>query len=54
MKAVGGIVLQLQAFLTLTVEVEECASSRTCRFTPGVVAPGNRHIGGRVGPTWIP
>ena len=52
-KSVGGEELQLQAFLTLTVDGDECVASRTCRFTPGMVAPGTLHIGGWVGPTGI-
>jgi len=53
MKAVGGEELQLQAVLTLTVYGDECAASRTCRFTTGIVAPGTLHIGFWVGPTGI-
>ena len=53
MKAYKGEEVQLHAFLTLTVDGDECAGSRTCRFTPGVVAPGTRRIGGWVDPTGI-
>jgi hypothetical protein len=51
MKAYRGEEVQLLAFLTLTVDGDKCAASRTYRFTPGVVAPGIRRIGGWVGPT---
>jgi len=51
MKAYRGEVVELHAFLTLTVDGDECAASRTCRFIRGVVAPGTRRIGGWVGPT---
>jgi len=53
MKAYRGEEVQLQAFLTFTVDGNECAASRTCRFTPGVVAPVTRRIRGWVGPTGI-
>jgi len=50
MKSVGVEELHLQAFLTFTLNGNECAVSGTCRFTPGLVAPGNRCLGSRVGP----
>jgi len=53
MKPVGGEALELQAFLTLTLDGNECAASRTCHFTLGMVAPGTLRIGGLVGPTGI-
>jgi len=53
MKAYRGEEVQLHAFLTFTVNGNECAASRTCRFTPGVVAPGIHRIGGWVGPRGI-
>jgi hypothetical protein len=53
MKYIGGEELQLQAFLTLTVDGDEGAASRITRFTPWVVTPGTRRIGGWLGPTGI-
>jgi hypothetical protein len=50
MKAYKGEEVQLQAFLTLTVDGDECAASRRYRVTPGVVAPVTCRIRGWVGP----
>jgi hypothetical protein len=48
MKACRGEEVQLQVFLTLTLEGDEVAGSHTSRFTPGVVALVIRGIGGWV------
>jgi hypothetical protein len=50
MKAYGGVDVQINASLTLTLVGDEWSASRPGRFTSGERALGTHWIGGWVGP----
>jgi hypothetical protein len=49
-KHIGGVEVQLQAFLTSALDESERSASRSGRFTPGESAPNIHWIGGWVDP----
>jgi hypothetical protein len=50
MKEYGGVEVYIHVFLTSAIFGAEWSASRSGRFTPGEIAPGNHWIGGWVGP----
>jgi hypothetical protein len=50
MNTYGGVDVQIDVFLTLTLVGSEWSASRPCRFTPGERAAGTQRIGGWVTP----
>jgi hypothetical protein len=50
MKMYGGVEVKIHVFLTSALAAGEWSASRSCRYTPGEIAPGTHWIGGWVGP----
>jgi hypothetical protein len=50
MKTNGGVNVQIHVLLTSALVGGEWSASRSCRFTPGEIAPGIVCRGGWVGP----